>query len=128
MEIKYEEKPSDELVERYRSTLEKMLRYQHATIQIELTESPMRMETHMNNKITEIVNLWIQDIIISTPEVKELSVDIIREGIDDNIDDQAIWIDAWMAQEKLYRHLGRNPGAPSVTGDRYWKLWDFLET
>lgn len=129
MEIKYKEKPSKELVERYRSALEKMLRYQHVTVEIELRESPIEMGGIIEGgKKTEITYLWIQDIKISSQEVEELSVLPFRWGIDDDIDNEAIWMDAWWVQQKLYNHLGRNPGAPSVTGDRYWKLWDFLKT
>jgi hypothetical protein len=125
MDIKYKEKPSHALVERYRSTLDKMLRHQQVRVKVELTESPSKGEWLINDEIAKITYCWIKDITISTPVVEKLSVAhaLIKEGIDDNIDDEAIWVDAFCIQEALYRHLGRDPDEPSSSDDPYWMLW-----
>lgn len=125
-QIKYKNKPSEKVVKNYKKKLEKFLSAHKTTIMIDLWDNSFKTESSIKGyKIIEY--FWVKDIHISTPEVKNLSVSVLSRGIDENIKDRAIWLDAGDIQSQLYINLGRYPKTPLPNNDPYWKLWDYLK-
>lgn len=126
MDIKFKNKPSDELIKRYRKKLEEFLSVHNVSVSIKLWNHPLQFQSYMNGKLTEIINHWIEKIIIDSDKIKDFEVFILKFGIDEEITDREIWSNAWWIQDQIYRHLKLMPGPPSE-GDPYWRLWDHLE-
>ena len=51
---------------------------------------------------------------------------LLRNGINEDINDRDIWSDACWVQDQMYRHFEMFPGSPTKE-DPYWKLWNHLE-
>src|SRR3989338_4371336 len=105
MEIKYKNKPNLELVDKYRQKLEHFLSAHNVSISIEVWDNPLRIESYINNRLVEIENHWIRETRVSSSKLGELSVHLISDGIDENIDIRKAWNDAWDIQNQIYGHL-----------------------
>jgi len=122
--MRFEKKPSPELVERYRIILEDLLSHLQAKVSVEILDPPM-ITGRVGNRgelIHETCH-WISGVRVTTPEVADILVEVSRDGLDEEITRQSVWDDAFEIQEAIYRSLGRNPGRPQE-GDPYWELWN----
>ena len=130
MEIKYKNKPSEELINKYCKKLEEFLSAHNLSIHIELWDTPLRIESYVNGRLTEVKNIWIKEVVVKNPKIDELQVRLMRQGIDENIGEKQIWRDAYYIQDQIYKHLNLTPKLPSDPywkNDSYWKLWDYLK-
>lgn len=126
--IDYKERPSNQALENYRQKLEKFLSAHYASITIKLRNEPLRIESYINGEHDSTDYHWVEDIRVSTPKIKDLSVSVISEGIDENINDEVVWHDAFFIQDQIYQRLALTPKLPPATSsDPYWKLWDYLK-
>lgn len=125
-EIKFQNKPSETLIKRYLETINKFLSNIHAKVEdVRLYDYPIRIESYMNNELTDIANHWLDSFVIQVPQLRVFEIHPPCEGIDDEISDHSIWDDAFFIQNEVYHRLKKNPGNPK-NNDPYWKLWDFL--
>ena len=126
MEPKFEKKPTEALIDRYCKKLEEFLSAHDVSVSIELRNHPLKMEMYTNGKLTSIINLWIEGIIVNSNKIglKNFKISLIRHGIDEDISDSDIWHDAYWIQNQMYRQLKLIPGNPLDKNDTYWKLWD----
>ena len=69
------------------------------SISIELWDPPLRMESYINGKLTEIKNIWIKKVMAKSQKISELPVKLLSQRVDENIDDEKIWLDAWYIQD-----------------------------
>jgi hypothetical protein len=130
MEIKFENKPSKNLIDQYCKKLEEFLSAHNLIVSIDLWDSPLRFESYINGKLTEINNFWIKKVQVRSPKFGELPVNLFVSGIEEEIDERKIWTEAWHIQDQIYRHLNLLPSSPNDSNwknDPYWKLWDYLE-
>lgn len=128
MDIKYKDKPSKKQIKYYTNKLEEFLSAHNASISVELWNDPLYMESFENGNLTKRENIWIKRIKISTPKVKEISVFVFSEGIDENMTDEKIWHDAHRIQDQLYKYLNLVPEiTPSISNDPYWEIWKHLK-
>jgi len=125
--IFHKDAPSPELIKRYEELLNYYLSSHQAKIKIVLYEESLDI-TCFRETLSErhewVERIWIQDVIVNTPEVKDLSVTLFSDGIEesDKLDAQA-WGDAHHIQDMLYKELKRLPSSPPKDGDPYWELW-----
>lgn len=125
--ILHENVPSPELVKKYEELLEHYLSAHHLKVKILLYEDPLNIRSTVESLVEKrewIERLWISDVVINTPEVKDLSVTLFSDGIEESerLEAQA-WGDAHHIQDILYRELKRLPTSPPQSGDPYWELW-----
>lgn len=125
--ILYEKAPSLDLIRRYEELLNYYLSPHNANVKIMLYESPIDItctwET-INERRLWIERRWIENVILNNSEVKDLSVTLFSDGIEQNdkLEAQA-WGDAHHIQDILYKELNRLPSSPPKEGDPYWELW-----
>jgi len=124
MEIKYKNKPSKEVIVRYCERIAKFLSAHNLSISIELLDIPVRYQASINDIPECIEKWWIKKCTINTAMIKGLEIILPRNGIEENITDKEIWIDAWDIQNQIYQHLGLSPQSQN---DPYWKLWNYLK-
>jgi len=130
MEIKFKNKPSEELINQYCKKLEGLLSAHEISISINLWDIPLRFESYVNGKLTDIKNIWIKEVVVTSPGIGQLQVDLFNDGIDENTDERKLWHDAWFIQDQIYQKLNRTPLLPNDLdwkSDPYWKLWDHLK-
>ncbi len=125
--ILHENAPSPELVKKYEELLSYYLSPHQARVKIILYERPIDItcwwETDSERR-RWIERHWVEDVIVNTSEVKDLSVTLFSDGIEENEKLEArAWGDAHHIQDLLYRELKRLPSSPPKEGDPYWKLW-----
>lgn len=126
MEIKFEKKPSQEVVDQYCRKIEEFLSAYSLSCSIELFREPIRIEWHVGDKLSRVKNYWIKKVTIKSGEIGELRVELLNKGIDEGIDNDKIWHDAWRIQQQVCKHLDSFPkGCPSAEEHPYWKLWDY---
>jgi len=124
MNVKFEKKPSKEIIEKFCKKIEKFLSSQELRIRVELLDTPMPLESYVNGKHTNTTYLWIDKCLINTPKTKkEIEVRLFGDGVDDTTSDEQIWNEAGYIQDQLYTYLGIDPGNPKE-GDPYWNLWE----
>lgn len=126
VEPKFKDKPSAEVIERYSKKLENFLALHNITVNVELYDHPVRIESYIDNDLFEIVYHWIGDIAVSNSEIGTLNIHLTRDGIEEDIADKSIWYDAVYIQDHIYNHLKKVPNLPPQDNDPYWKLWDYL--
>ncbi|MFC1638849.1 hypothetical protein ACFL26_01090 [Patescibacteria group bacterium] len=125
--ILYPYKPSIEAVNRFTDTLEELLSAHSLSVKVNLYDEPLRLVHFRGSQETGTDYLWIRQVLISTPEVENLEVNLFRRGIKEAMNPHEIWQEAHHIQEQLYQHLERNPVLPpSSDDDPYWALWDHL--
>lgn len=124
-ELKYREKPSDEVLKAYKKKLEELLSDLNATVEIVLYDRPFDMHSSVNGVEVDVVRHWVSKILVTTPAVKDFEVRMFSEGIGE-MSDAEMWFEAYNIQGRLYQHLDRNPGNPK-DGDPFWKLWNKLK-
>jgi len=128
MNIKFQNKPGEELVDKYRKKLEKFLSAHNISISINLWDSPLRIESYVNGDLDEIKNIWIEKIVIESSQFGKLPVCLFNNGIDESLDEQELWRDAYNIQDQIYKKLKLThmfPGELGWENDPYWKLWNF---
>lgn len=124
-EIKFRERPTDEILGAYKERLEDLLSALDAKVEIVLWERPLDLHFTVNDVETEVVRRWIKWLLITTPEIQNFEVRMFSDGIGENWEKEA-WTEAYNIQGRLYQHLGRDPGRPREK-DPYWELWDKLK-
>jgi len=122
METRFQEKPTTEQIERYCRKIEEYLSIHNVSCTVTLNDFSSIVSFSVNNTISKEHKLWIDKILISTPQIEKLEVHPNRFGIDDTLTEHEIWKDAWIIQNQLYTHQG------CVTVDvPYWELWKHLK-
>lgn len=106
MEIKYRNKPTEELMKSYCAKLEDFLSPHQLKIEVELFDRPIEMQSYTNDSLTGKTFLWLSKIKIYSQATGELEIRINRSGIDDEISNQEVWTDAWLIQNEIYKRLG----------------------
>src|SRR3990167_9944539 len=92
MNVKFEKKPSKEIIEKFCKKIEKFLSSQELRIRVELLDTPMPLESYVNGKHTNTTYLWIDKCLINTPKTKkEIEVRLFGDGVDDTTSDEQIW-------------------------------------
>jgi len=124
-EIKFHERPTEEILQAYKERLEDLLSDLDVSIEIVMREHPLDFHFTVDGVETEIVRHWIKKLLITTLSVKNFEVRMFSDGIGENWREEA-WYEAHNIQGRLYQHLGKIPGRTSE-GDPYWKLWDKLK-
>ena len=127
MEIKFKEKPTKELVKRFCRKIEEYLSSQKLKISVELWDYPLGpIRSYVNDVHVEDTYIWIKKCSINTPKTDgDLKVRLFDQGLDENMSDGKIWIEAHHIQNQLYSRLKKNPGNPQDNdSDPYWDLWD----
>lgn len=125
MKIKFKEKPSEELLERFTEKVKYFLQSQNLEIKIELWDMAFPMESYIDSRHTCTTYFWIKDCLVKTPKTKDyIKVRLLKQGIDKDIKDEHIWSEAAHIQDQLYSYLKQNPGNPKE-GDLYWDLWKY---
>lgn len=124
MEIENKEPPSEEAVKRYKDKLEELLKPLNVEVDVVIRDVPLRIKGWTNNKIIEHYNSWLKNILISTPDIKELEIDHLwtRKSIGEEEPAEKLWLDAYLIQRTLYNAIGKDPGHPELK-DPYWELW-----
>ncbi|MEI8130755.1 MAG: hypothetical protein WCG55_04610 [bacterium] len=122
----FEEKPNEEDVTSYENRLNYFLQYLSAKVKITLRESPLRMESYIDNQHTDTTYSWIDSVVVTTPEITiETYIFSQLLGHDGKIfDEKYAWTDALEIQENIYKKLNRIPKSPVESNDVYWKLWE----
>ena len=123
--VKFQNRPSTQAVERYCQKIEEFLAAHNLKIRVELRDSPMLHTCYYKGNVEEKENLWIGALYITTPDVQNLPVHVISDGIDEQITDGQIWRDAWRIQNDLYLHLKKFPSIENRS-EPYWELWNHL--
>lgn len=123
--IKYEEKPSEDLILQFEKRIDYYLSGIGAKTKVVLYEHPFDIHSSVNGVEMDIERHWISHFLVSTPEIKDFEVRTFEPGIGSNWRETA-WYEAHEIQGRLYRHLKRNPGSPQ-DGDPYWQLWEKLK-
>lgn len=126
MEIKFRNRPSDELIKRYCKKIEEYLSAHALSIKIELFDTPNRIDFYLNDELSEKKMLWIKRVVINSQATGEMKIKGLRIGIDDNISDHEIWTDAWSIQNQIYKQ-NKIEFDPNNRDDLYWRLWDYLK-
>jgi len=122
--IKYKDKPTPEQLALYKKKVEFFLQYLNVEIEIYLCLTAMLVESRTNGALTDRANLWIDKIIIKTPEIKFETRLPYESGIDENsLGDERVYYDSHYFQDEIYLNLGKNPQTPLPNNDPYWKLW-----
>jgi hypothetical protein len=121
--IKYKNKPSDKLIDRYRKKIEEYLSAHQLKLSIKLMDFPVTMEFRLNGEIEEIEKLWIESIFVRVGDRQEqIEVEIDRVGIEEDINDQQIWLDACNIQEQIYSYYKMFRDLDNKESV-YWDLW-----
>ncbi len=125
MKIKFKEKPSQELIERFCKKVEEFLAPHKLKITVDLWDEALGpLRSYINGSHTEDTYLWVKNVRLLSPETEsELDVRLFEQGFPEDMDDDWIWLQAHHVQDLLYSHLKKNPGNPH-DGDPYWKLWE----
>ena len=125
MRVKYQNKPSDELIERFTRKIEEFLSSHDLKFNIELWDHHLGpISSYINNNHVEDIYLWVKRCTLRTPKLRgELEVDLFGQGLDETVTDEKIWHEAHHIQDQLYKHFKKDPGNPQDK-DPYWNLWD----
>lgn len=125
MIVKFKEKPSAEFVEKFTIKIEGLLSSHNMKFSIELWDNHSGIiSSYVDDVHKEDLYLWIKKCAIKMPKLKkEIEVHLFEQGLDENISDDKIWLEAYIIQEQLYKHLKKDPGNP-IDNDPYWHLWD----
>ncbi|MDD5031600.1 MAG: hypothetical protein PHR36_00965 [Patescibacteria group bacterium] len=132
MEIKYKEKPSQELVKKCEKKLTEFLRAQNIIIKIIVRDEPLVIygSTSINGseRIESRTNYWIDNVVIITRDEKNISLEWWEaglRGLEEDINDLQLWSIAYDIQNAFYRKLGVIIYPPNrCLSDPYWKLWE----
>ncbi|MFA5087090.1 MAG: hypothetical protein WC470_02195 [Candidatus Paceibacterota bacterium] len=118
----YKKKPSAKAVKNYKEKIEKFLSAHGATITVLLRDKPTK-ERPGTGKYDSIKYDWIKNIILFIPKKGYLPVNVMSEGIDEDMSDWLISHDAIYIQDQMYRALRRRRTPPK--DDVYWKAWEY---
>lgn len=122
--IEFENKPTPELIKKYCQKVEEFLSAHKLSFVIELWDSPLRMESYLDNKHSGTTYFWIKKCNVSSKNIGNLEVRLLRQGIEEEVDDYDIWNEAGYIQDQIYKHFKLDPGNP-VDNDPYWNLWKY---
>jgi hypothetical protein len=118
MNIKYKDKPEDDLIEEYFGKLEKLLFAHNLTFSVKTFSAPISpMESYINDDLCEKTYLWFQDIIAHIPKKGDVNVHLLEPGIEQKYSDLEVWTNAFIIQDQIYKHFDM------VKDDTYWSLW-----
>ena len=130
MKIKYENKPSEEVVDKYCKKLEEFLSAHNTSVFIKLLEYPLRIESYINGNLDDIKNIWVDRVIVKNQKFGELYLHLLDGGIEEDLNERNVWNVAWDLQNQIYQQLKltiKSPGEFDWENDPYWKLWDQLK-
>jgi hypothetical protein len=125
MDIKYINKPSQELLNQYCAKIEYFLSMLGVKLKITLFDMPGIMDSSTNNLLVSKEALWLNDFIVTTPLGEFKLRHKPRLGIEEAINDHEIWSDAWAIQNEIYNRREFNLPTPNIddSDDPYWNLW-----
>lgn len=123
MQIRFQEKPTESQLQYFIEKIEHYLSAHKLKINVKLRNTGLLMTSTVNGVETEKTFLWIEQVLAITPDGKGYEVSLHSFGIDSDIQDRDIWLEAWQIQNDLYRQLDLAP-LPNDDADPYWQLWE----
>jgi len=123
MEVQFENKPSDELIDRYCKKIEFFLSSLNLKLKIELKDMGSPVESYVDGALTSKEKWWLGNFMVSTTWGEFKLKSKPRFGIDGSINDHDIWRDASIIQDEVYKNF-KLPFKHPDTKDIYWSLWD----
>ena len=119
-QIANQDKPTQDITSSYIRKIEQFLSAWDINVNIKFFDRPIVVTSTRDGVVIDVTNHWIDNFIIHHKIFGSFFIDIPpRPNIDENLDDQAIWHDAWYIQNAILKHF-----TYTNTKQQYFSLWD----